>query len=274
MPVVSMKELLEAGVHFGHSKSRWNPKMAPYLYGVRHGIHIIDLNKTLVLLEEAYNFVSDVVAQGGEVLFVGTKKQAKDIIKEEAERCGAFYVNERWVGGLLTNFQTVKKSILKLKTLERMEEEGIFDVLPKKEVRRLKRKMEKLRKLYNGIRDMKRLPDVIWIVDTVREKIAVSEARKLGIPIVAIADSNCDPTLIDYPIPGNDDAIKSIKLLTSKIADAVIEGKQRRESAEGVVPERERKPVEITERERELFEQAVEMSERYEELDKDVAEYE
>jgi len=274
MPVVSMKELLEAGVHFGHSKSRWNPKMAPYLYGVRHGIHIIDLNKTLVLLEEAYNFVSDVVAQGGEILFVGTKKQARDIIKEEAERCGAFYVTERWVGGLLTNFSTVKKSILKLKTLERMEEEGIFDVLPKKEVRNLKRKMERLRKLYNGIRDMKRLPDVIWIVDTVREKIAVSEARKLGIPIVAIADSNCDPTLIDYPIPGNDDAIKSIKLLTSKIADAVIEGKQRRESAEGVVPRRERKPVEITERERALFEQAVEMSERYEELDKDVAEYE
>lgn len=274
MPVVSMKELLEAGVHFGHSKSRWNPKMAPYLYGVRHGIHIIDLNKTLVLLEEAYNFVSDVVAQGGEVLFVGTKKQARDIIKEEAERCGAFYVTERWVGGLLTNFSTVKKSILKLKTLERMEEEGIFDVLPKKEVRNLKRKMERLRKLYNGIRDMKRLPDVIWIVDTVREKIAVSEARKLGIPIVAIADSNCDPTLIDYPIPGNDDAIKSIKLLTSKIADAVIEGKQRRESAEGVVPRRERKPVEITERERALFEQAVEMSERYEELDKDVSEYE
>ncbi len=274
MAVVSMKELLEAGVHFGHSSSRWNPKMAPYIYGERHGIHIIDLNKTLVLLEEAYHFVSDVIAQGGEILFVGTKKQAKDIIKEEAERCGAFYVNERWVGGLLTNFQTVKKSIMKLKTLERMEEEGIFDVLPKKEVRNLKRKMEKLRKLYNGIRDMKRLPDVIWIVDTVREKIAVSEARKLGIPIVAIADSNCDPTLIDYPVPGNDDAIKSIKLLTSKIADAVLEGRQRRESAEEVVPAKARKPVEVTERERQLFEQAVEMSEKYEELDKDVVEYE
>jgi len=274
MPVVSMKELLEAGVHFGHSKSRWNPKMAPYIYGVRHGIHIIDLNKTIVMLEEAYHFVSDVIAQGGEILFVGTKKQAKDIIKEEAERCGAFYVNERWVGGLLTNFQTVRKSIMKLQTLERMEEEGIFDVLPKKEVRNLRRKMEKLRKLYNGIRDMKKLPDVIWIVDTVREKIAVSEAKKLGIPIVAIADSNCDPTLIDYPIPGNDDAIKSIKLLTSKIADAVIEGKQRRESAEEVVPAKERKPVEITERERELFEQAVEMSEKYAELDKDSTEYE
>ncbi|RUM31269.1 MAG: 30S ribosomal protein S2 [Aquifex sp.] len=274
MTVVSMKELLEAGVHFGHSKSRWNPKMAPYIYGVRHGIHIIDLNKTIVMLEEAYHFVSDVIAQGGEILFVGTKKQAKDIIKEEAERCGAFYVNERWVGGLLTNFQTVRKSIMKLQTLERMEEEGIFDVLPKKEVRNLRRKMEKLRKLYNGIRDMKKLPDVVWIVDTVREKIAVSEARKLGITIVAIADSNCDPTLIDYPIPGNDDAIKSIKLLTSKIADAVLEGKQRRESAEEVVPTKERKPVEITERERQLFEQAVEMSEKYAELDKDSTEYE
>ncbi|HIQ49271.1 MAG TPA: 30S ribosomal protein S2 [Aquifex aeolicus] len=274
MAVVSMKELLEAGVHFGHSKSRWNPKMASYIYGVRHGIHIIDLNKTIVMLEEAYHFVSDVIAQGGEILFVGTKKQAKDIIKEEAERCGAFYVNERWVGGLLTNFQTVRKSLMKLQTLERMEEEGIFDVLPKKEVRRLKRKMEKLRKLYNGIRDMKKLPDVVWIVDTIREKIAVSEAKKLGIPVVAVADSNCDPTLIDYPIPGNDDAIKSVKLLTSKIADAVLEGKQRRESAEEVVPVKERKPVEITERERQLFEQAVEMSEKYEELDKDSIEYE
>ncbi|NPB06485.1 MAG: 30S ribosomal protein S2 [Aquificae bacterium] len=274
MPVVSMKELLEAGVHFGHSKSRWNPKMAPYIYGVRHGIHIIDLNKTLVLLEEAYHFVSDVVAQGGEVLFVGTKKQAKDIIKEEAERCGAYYVNERWVGGLLTNFQTVRKSILRLMTLERMEADGIFDFLPKKEVRRLKREMEKLQKLYNGIRNMKRLPDVIWIVDTVREKIAVREARKLGIPIVAIADTNCDPTLIDYPIPGNDDAIKSIKLLTSKIADAVIEGKQRRKGEGEVAPPTTRKPVEITERERQLFEQAVEMSEKYEELDKDSTEYE
>ncbi len=272
--MISMKELLEAGVHFGHSKSRWNPKMAPYLYGVKNGIHIIDLNKTLVLLEEAYNFVSDMVAQGAQIIFVGTKRQAKEIIKEEAERCGAFYVNERWVGGLLTNFQTVRRSINKLMKLERMEAEGIFDVLPKKEVRRLKRQMEKLNKLYGGIREMTKLPDLIWIVDTVRESIAVHEARKLGIPIVAIADSNCDPDLIDYIVPGNDDAIKSIKLLTSKIADAVIEGKNRRESAEEVEVKKERKVITVEEHEKELFEKAVAMSEKYEELDKDSADYE
>ncbi len=274
MAVVSMKDLLEAGVHFGHSKARWNPKMAPYLYGVRNGIHIIDLNKTLVLLEEAYNYVSDMVAQGAEVLFVGTKKQAKEIIKEEAERCGAFYVNERWVGGLLTNFQTVRKSLLKLEKLEKMEEEGIFEILPKKEVRRLRKQKEKLEKLYGGIRSMTKLPDLIWVVDTVREQIAVLEARKLGIPVVAIADSNCDPDLIDWIIPGNDDAIKSIKLLTSKIADAVIEGKNRRESAEEVEVKKERRVVTVEEHEKKLFEEAVEMSEKYEELDKDAVEYE
>ncbi len=274
MAVVSMKDLLEAGVHFGHSKARWNPKMAPYLYGVRNGIHIIDLNKTLVLLEEAYNYVSDMVAQGAEILFVGTKKQAKEIIKEEAERCGAFYVNERWVGGLLTNFQTVRKSLLKLEKLEKMEEEGIFEILPKKEVRRLRKQKEKLEKLYGGIRSMTKLPDLIWVVDTVREQIAVLEARKLGIPVVAIADSNCDPDLIDWIIPGNDDAIKSIKLLTSKIADAVIEGKNRRESAEEVEVKKERRVVTVEEHEKKLFEEAVEMSEKYEELDKDAVEYE
>jgi small subunit ribosomal protein S2 len=228
MSVATMNELLESGVHFGHSRGRWNPKMAPFLYGVRQGIHIIDLNKTLVYLRQAYHFVADSVAQGAEVLFVGTKKQAKDIIKEEAERCGAHYINERWVGGLLTNFGTVRKSILKLQTLERMEAEGVFDVLPKKEVRALRRKMERLRKLYGGIINMQRLPDILWVVDTVREDIAVQEAKKLGITVVAIADSNCDPDVIDYPIPGNDDAIKSIKLLTSKIADAVLEGKTRK----------------------------------------------
>jgi len=274
MAVVSMKELLEAGVHFGHSKSRWNPKMAPYLYGVKNGIHIIDLNRTLVLLEEAYNFISDSIAQGAEIIFVGTKRQAKEIIKEEAERCGAFYVNERWVGGLLTNFQTVRKSIFKLNKLERMESEGVFDVLPKKEVRRLRRQMEKLRKLYGGIRDMEKLPDIMWVVDTVRESIAVQEAKKLGIPVVAIADSNCDPDLIDYIVPGNDDAIKSIKLLTSKIADAVLEGKTRRESAEEVAPKKERKVVTVEEHEKELFEKAMAMSEKYEEIDKDTTEYE
>jgi small subunit ribosomal protein S2 len=269
MAVVSMKELLEAGVHFGHSKSRWNPKMKPYIYGVRNGIHIIDLTKTVEALEKAYNFVANEVAKGAEVLFVGTKKQAKQIIKEEAERCGAYYVNERWVGGLLTNFKTVRKSILKLKLLERMEEEGVFEILPKKEVARLRRKLLRLQKLYGGIKNMEKIPDILWIVDTVREHIAVSEGRKLAIPIVAIADTNCDPDLIDYPIPGNDDAIKSIRLLTSKIADAVLEGKKRRE-AEGVEVVEERKPVEtIEESEKRLFEEAMKMSEKYAELDRD-----
>ncbi|WP_448584454.1 30S ribosomal protein S2 [Thermocrinis sp.] len=275
MSVATMNELLEAGVHFGHSRGRWNPKMAPFLYGVRQGIHIIDLNKTLVYLRQAYHFVADSVAQGAEVLFVGTKKQAKDIIKEEAERCGAHYVNERWVGGLLTNFRTVRKSILKLQTLERMEAEGVFDVLPKKEVRALRKKMERLRKLYGGILNMHRLPDILWVVDTVRENIAVLEAKKMGITVVAIADSNCDPDLIDYPIPGNDDAIKSIKLLTSKIADAVLEGKTRRESLGGEVVEVAKKRViTVAEEEKALFEKAMEMSEKYEYIDKGAEELE
>jgi len=275
MSVATMNELLEAGVHFGHSRGRWNPKMAPFLYGVRQGIHIIDLNKTLVYLRQAYHFVADSVAQGAEVLFVGTKKQAKDIIKEEAERCGAHYVNERWVGGLLTNFATVRKSILKLQTLERMEAEGVFDVLPKKEVNTLRKKMERLRKLYGGIINMKRLPDIIWVVDTVREHIAVQEAKKLGITVVAIADSNCDPDVIDYPIPGNDDAIKSIKLLTSKIADAVLEGKTRRESlGEEAVEVARKRIITIAEEEKALFEKAMEMSEKYEYIDKGAEELE
>lgn len=275
MSVATMNELLEAGVHFGHSRGRWNPKMAPFLYGVRQGIHIIDLNKTLVYLRQAYHFVADSVAQGAEVLFVGTKKQAKDIIKEEAERCGAHYVNERWVGGLLTNFATVRKSILKLQTLERMEAEGVFDVLPKKEVKALRKKMERLRKLYGGIINMKRLPDIIWVVDTVREHIAVQEAKKLGITVVAIADSNCDPDVIDYPIPGNDDAIKSIKLLTSKIADAVLEGKTRRESlGEEATEVAKKRIITIAEEEKALFEKAMEMSEKYEYIDKGAEELE
>lgn len=275
MAVISMRDLLEAGVHFGHSKSRWNPKMAPFLYGVRNGIHIIDLNKTVVYLEQAYHFVADSVAQGAEVLFVGTKKQAKDVIREEAERAGVPYVNERWVGGLLTNFRTVRKSILKLHTLERMEAEGVFDVLPKKEVRALRRKMERLKKLYGGIVNMERIPNILWVVDTVRENIAVQEAKKLGITVVAIADSNCDPDLIDYPIPGNDDAIKSIKLLTSKIADAILEGKQRRESlGEEAVEVTRRKVITVEEEEKALFEKAMEMSEKYEYIDKGAEEEE
>ncbi|MGK0690153.1 MAG: 30S ribosomal protein S2 [Aquificaceae bacterium] len=275
MAVISMRDLLEAGVHFGHSKSRWNPKMAPFLYGVRNGIHIIDLNKTVVYLEQAYHFVADSVAQGAEVLFVGTKKQAKDVIREEAERAGVPYVNERWVGGLLTNFRTVRKSILKLHTLERMEAEGVFDVLPKKEVRALRRKMERLKKLYGGIVNMERIPNILWVVDTVRENIAIQEAKKLGITVVAIADSNCDPDLIDYPIPGNDDAIKSIKLLTSKIADAILEGKQRRESlGEAAVEVSRRKVITVEEEEKALFEKAMEMSEKYEYIDKGAEEEE
>ncbi|MFP3293992.1 MAG: 30S ribosomal protein S2 [Hydrogenobaculum sp.] len=269
---VSMKDLLEAGVHFGHSKGRWNPKMAPYLYGVRNNIHIIDLGKTVLYLEEAYNFVSDAVSKGAEVLFVGTKKQAKDVIMEEALRCGSFYVNERWVGGLLTNFKTVRKSIAKLRQLERMEKEGVFEVLPKKEVVTMKREMQRLQKLYKGIIDMDRIPDIIWVVDTNREHIAVTEARRLGVKVVAIADSNCDPDEIDYLIPGNDDAIKSIKLLTSRIADAVLDGKQRRE-ASAVSETSKRKVVVVAEEEKELFERAMAMSEKYEDIDKDSVDY-
>ena len=228
---ITMRELLEAGVHFGHQIRRWNPKMAPYIFTKRNGIHIIDLAKTIPLFKVAWEFVRDEVAKGADILFVGTKKQAQAIIEEQAQRCGAYYINQRWLGGLLTNFQTVKKSIEKLKRLERMEAEGAFDILPKKEVVKIKKKKEKLERFLKGIKDMEKLPDIIYIVDTVREDIAVREAKKLGIPVVAIADTNCDPDLIDYPIPGNDDAIKAINLITTKIADAVLEGKSMRESA-------------------------------------------
>ncbi|NPA12400.1 MAG: 30S ribosomal protein S2 [Aquificae bacterium] len=232
---ITMRELLEAGVHFGHQTRRWNPKMKPFIFTKRNGIHIIDLAKTIPLFKTAWEYVRDEVANGASVLFVGTKKQAQDIIKEQAERCGAYYINVRWPGGLLTNFSTVRKSIDKLKKLERMEAEGAFEILPKKEVVKLKKKKEKLEKILGGIKDMEKLPDIIYIVDTVREELAVREARKLGIPVVAIADTNCDPDLIDYPIPGNDDAIKAINLITTKIADAVLEGKALRESAGGSV---------------------------------------
>ena len=227
---IAMRELLESGVHFGHQTRRWNPKMSPYIFTKRNGIHILDLAKTIPLFKVAWEFVRDEVAKGAEVLFVGTKKQAQSIIEEQASRCGAYYINERWLGGLLTNFQTVRKSIDKLKKLEKMEAEGAFDILPKKEVVKLKKKKERLEKNLKGIKDMERQPDIIYIVDTVREEIAVKEARKLGIPVVAIADTNCDPDLIDYPIPGNDDAIKAINLITGKIADAILEGKSLRET--------------------------------------------
>lgn len=226
MAIISMKQLLEAGVHFGHQTRRWNPKMERYIFTERNGIYIIDLQKTVKKVEEAYNFVRQLAADGGTMLFVGTKKQAQDSVREEAERCGMFYVNQRWLGGLLTNFATIQKRINRLHELEKMETNGMFDVLPKKEVMGLRKEKEKLEKFLGGIKNMKKLPDALFVIDPRKERIAVSEARKLGIPIVAIVDTNCDPDEIDYVIPGNDDAIRAVKLLTSKIADAVLEGRQ------------------------------------------------
>ncbi len=223
---VDIKALLEAGVHFGHKRRRWNPKMRQYIFTERQGIHIIDLRKTLEMLEKAYNKVREVAANDGKILFVCTKKQGKDVVREEAERCGAFYIVERWLGGLLTNFETIKTRIERMKDLERMMDDGRIEQYPKKERVKLEKELEKLRKVLGGIKDMDTLPDLIYIVDIVTEDIAVKEARKLGIPIVALVDTNGDPDLIDYPIPGNDDAIRSIKLITKTIADAVIEGKQ------------------------------------------------
>ncbi len=224
MAVVTMKQLLEAGVHFGHQTRRWNPKMKPYIYTARNGIYIIDLQKTLQLFDKAYQFVRDRVADGAKVLFVGTKKQAKETIEEEAKRCGMYYVNHRWIGGTLTNFRVIRQSIEKLKELKRMRDEGYFENFTKKERMKLLRKIEKLERNYKGIEDMEELPDIIYIVDPRKERNAVREARKMGIPIVAIVDTNCDPDEIDVIIPGNDDAIRAIRLITSKIADAVIEG--------------------------------------------------
>lgn len=226
MAVISMKQLLEAGVHFGHQTRRWNPKMERYIFTERNGIYIIDLQKTVKKVEEAYNFVKELVADGGTMLFVGTKKQAQESIKEEAERCGMFYINSRWLGGTLTNFETIKKRIERLHQLNEMETDGIFDVLPKKEVIILRKEKERLEKFLGGIKHMTKLPDALFIVDPRKERIAVAEARKLGIPIVAIVDTNCDPDEIDYVIPGNDDAIRAVKLITGKIADAVVEANQ------------------------------------------------
>jgi small subunit ribosomal protein S2 len=221
-----MKQLLEAGVHFGHQTRRWNPKMAPYIFTERNGIYVIDLQKTVHKLEEAYNFVKNLVMEGGTLLFVGTKKQAQSAIEEEAVRCGMFYVNQRWLGGMLTNFATISKRVQRLKDLETMEEDGSFEVLPKKEVIQLRLERDKLTKFLKGIKDMGKLPNALFIVDPRKERIAISEARKLGIPIIAIVDTNCDPDEIDYVIPGNDDAIRAVNLLSSKMADAVLEGKQ------------------------------------------------
>lgn len=226
MSVISMKQLLEAGVHFGHQTRRWNPKMKKYIFTERNGIYIIDLQKTVKKIEEAYNFVRQLSADGGTVLFVGTKKQAQESVREEANRSGMFYVNQRWLGGTLTNFRTIRKRINRLKNIERMEEDGTFDVLPKKETVELLKEKERLLKFLGGIKDMKKLPDALFVIDPRKESIAIAEARKLNIPIIGIVDTNCDPDEIDYVIPANDDAIRAVKLLTSKMADAVVEGRQ------------------------------------------------
>jgi len=224
--VITMKQLLEAGVHFGHQTRRWNPKMSPYIYMERNGIYIIDLQQTVKKIEEAYDFVKNIASEGKEILFVGTKKQAQQTIKEEAERCNMFYVNQRWLGGTLTNYRTIRGRIARLKELEKMEEEGIFEVLTKKEVAKLLNEKDKLERFLGGIKEMNGLPGAVYVVDPRKEKIAIAEARKLNIPVIAIVDTNCDPDEIDYVIPGNDDAIRAIKLITSKMADAVLEGRQ------------------------------------------------
>ena len=226
MSVISMKQLLEAGVHFGHQTRRWNPKMAPYIYTERNGIYIIDLQKSVGKVDEAYKAVSDIAAEGGTILFVGTKKQAQDAVATEAERCGMYYVNQRWLGGMLTNFKTIQSRIERLKEIETMSEDGTFDVPPKKEVIALKKEWDKLEKNLGGIKNMKRLPDAIFVVDPKKERICVQEAHTLGIPLIGIADTNCDPEELDYVIPGNDDAIRAVKLIVSKMADAVIEANQ------------------------------------------------
>lgn len=232
MSVVSMKQLLEAGVHFGHQTRRWNPKMARFIFTERNGIYIIDLQKTVQNVDEAYEFVRDLAAKGESVLFVGTKKQAQNSIREEAERCNQFYVNERWLGGMLTNFRTIQTRIARLKELEAMFEDGTVEQYTKKEAMLMQRELQKLEKNLGGIKDMKKLPGAIFVVDSKKEEIAVKEARKLGIPVIATVDTNCDPDVIDFPIPANDDAIRAVKLLTSKIADAVLEGRQGQQEEE------------------------------------------
>ncbi|WP_024622268.1 30S ribosomal protein S2 [Metaclostridioides mangenotii] len=241
MSVISMKQLLEAGVHFGHQTRRWNPKMAKFIFTERNGIYIIDLQKTVKKVEEAYRFVKDVAETGKPILFVGTKKQAQEAIKEEAERCGMYFVNERWLGGMLTNHKTIKTRINKLRDLEKMEENGTFDVLPKKEVIKLRAEKDKLEKFLGGIKDMPELPGAIFVVDPRKESIAIQEAHRLGIPVVGIVDTNCDPEQLDYPVPGNDDAIRAVKLITGAMATAVIEGRQvsEEEVAEEEVAEQE-----------------------------------
>ena len=237
MSVISMKQLLEAGVHFGHQTRRWNPKMKPYIFGHRGDIYIIDLKKTLIGMDEAYTAVSNIARKGGTVLFVGTKKQAQESIEQEAKRCEMFYVNQRWLGGMLTNFKTIQTRIAKLRKIEKMEADGDFAYLPKKEVIKLKAEQEKLEKNLSGIKDMKKLPGAMFVVDPRKEHIAVMEARALGIPVVAIVDTNCDPDEVDYAIPGNDDAIRAVKLIASKMADAVLEGRQGEQMVDAAAEE-------------------------------------
>ena len=244
MAVVSMKQLLEAGVHFGHQTRRWNPKMAPYIFTERNGIYIIDLQKTVRKLEDAYMFVRDLAANGQTVLFVGTKKQAQDSVREEAVRAGAYYVNARWLGGMLTNFRTIRSRIARLHQLKEMSENGTFDLMPKKEVIKLNNEIVKLEKFLGGIQDMNKLPGALFIVDPRKEKIAVAEAKKLGIPVIAIVDTNCDPDDVDYVIPGNDDAIRAVKLIAATMADAIIEGRQGEANAAAEETEKVEEAVE------------------------------
>lgn len=260
MSVVSMKSLLEAGVHFGHQTKRWNPKMKPYIYTERNGIYIIDLQKSVKLIEEAYDFVRDLASKGGKVLFVGTKKQARVAIEQEANRAGMYYINQSWKGGLLTNFQTIRQRIDYLFELEEMEEDGTFEALPKKEVILLQREKEKLERFYSGIREMDKLPDALFIIDQNKEKIAIHEAKLLGIPVIGIIDTNCDPDQIDYPIPGNDDAIRAIKLLSATMANAILEGKAALEAEDDQVEDIEQEFVEEATEETEKVE-AVEETE-------------
>ncbi len=237
MSVISMKQLLEAGVHFGHQTRRWNPKMKEYIFTERNGIYIIDLQKTVKKIDEAYYFIRDLAMEGGTVLFVGTKKQAQESIEQEAKRCEMFYVNQRWLGGMLTNFKTIQSRINKLRKIEKMEADGDFDLLPKKEVIQLKAEQEKLEKNLGGIKEMKKLPSAMFVVDPRKEHIAILEAKALGIPVVAIVDTNCDPDEADYPIPGNDDSIRAVKLIASKIADAVLEGRQGEQMSDEAIEE-------------------------------------
>lgn len=245
MAVVAMKQLLEAGVHFGHQTRRWDPKMAEYIFQARNGIHIIDLQKTSKKLDEAYSFIKEQAEEGKTILFVGTKKQAQECMKEAAQKCGMFYVDQRWLGGMLTNFETIRKRVQRLKDLETMQEDGTFDVLPKKEVILLKKEMEKLERNLGGIKEMEELPGVIFLVDPKKERIAILEAKKLGIPVVGLVDTNCNPEELDYPIPGNDDAIRAVKLIADVMANAVIEGKQG-ESFEAEMEEQEVENSEAT----------------------------